>query len=261
MPFTNAGGEIVYGTGPTNAATANAPGKIFRELRRRDHRFFSAMSIIIACTVFVGFSRTFYLKNYFHAPQLPLLLSVHGILSTCWILLFVAQNLLIAGGQIRLHRRLGWAGAVLALVLVPLDTATALHAVSRGVFAPARDAYSALLTFNFRNIFEFAVLIAAAIYQRRNGESHKRLALLATVALFADPTIGRLPGISLIAMILLFAAFHFVGPVYDLLTRGRIHPAYLWGVPFLSILSPFAGLTNTVAQTHVWHSFVDSLLR
>jgi hypothetical protein len=262
MSFIDLAGHTFKKPSPATTAVAGLQPTVApnAKLSRRDRWFYSAMSIVIACTVFVGFSRTFYLKSYFHGPALPVILYIHGIFSTLWILLFGAQNLLIAGGKLRLHRILGWAGAILALLLLPLDTVTAIDAVRRGVFAPAVDAYSALLSFNFRNIFEFAVLIALAIRWRRKAETHKRLALLATVASFADPAIGRIPGIPLIAIILLFFGFHFAGPCYDLFTRRRVHTAYLWGVPFLLVLSPFAGLTSLAARSHFWHSFVNWLL-
>ena len=49
-----------------------------------------------AATVFVGFSRTFYLKKLFAAPSLPVLFHIHGALFTAWVLMFIAQALLVA---------------------------------------------------------------------------------------------------------------------------------------------------------------------
>jgi len=84
---------------------------------RTDHRFYTAMSIAVACTVFAGFGRTFYLKCLFPAPPLPWILHVHGALCTGWVLLYVTQNILIMQRRVGLHRRLGWAVAFLSLLV------------------------------------------------------------------------------------------------------------------------------------------------
>jgi uncharacterized membrane protein YozB (DUF420 family) len=43
---------------------------------------------------------------------------LHGIVSTLWVLLLIAQSLLIGRGNLRLHRRLGWASLALVTSLV-----------------------------------------------------------------------------------------------------------------------------------------------
>jgi len=230
-------------------------------LRRLDHRFYTAMSIAIAITVFVGFAETFYLKSYFHKPALHRVTEIHGILNTCWILLFVIQNALIASGRVALHRRLGWAGAALSLLLVPFGIATGVDSVRQGHMVNAPDIYTALLTFTFRNNLLFALLMSAAIYWRRNSEVHKRLTLLAAIALFAEPSVGRIPGLSFPLIVLVILAFFFAGPAYDLVTRHRIHVVYKWGVPSMLILGPLTPLMTIAAKTSAWHNFTDWLIR
>ncbi len=240
---------------------APAPHAARAALRRIDHRFYVAMSLAVAVTVFAGFAKSFYLRSYFHKPAPHLVTEIHGLLNSCWILLFVVQNALIAAGRVAIHRRLGWAGAILSFLLVPFSIATGVDAVRQGHHVNAPDIYAALLTFSFRNTIIFAILMAAAIYFRRNPEAHKRLALLAAIALFAEPSIGRIPGISLPLIVLLLLAFFFVGPAYDLITRHRIHPAYLWAVPAMLILSPLTPLTTIASRTSAWHTFTNWLIR
>ena len=225
--------------------------------RVRDHRFYTGMSLAIATAVFAGFGKTYYLKARFHTPELSSLLHVHGAISTLFIVLYVGQNVLILTGKTGIHRRLGWVVAALAVPLLVVAVPVAIRSVILGHFAPADDAYTSLLVFSFRNLFNFALLLGASIYWRRDIETHKRLALLAIIALFSDPAIGRLP-LSPVILLLLFVAFHLAGPVYDPVVRHRIHRAYWWAVPYMfaSIL-----IAIVVAQSHLWHVTADWLMK
>lgn len=50
-----------------------------------------------------------------------------------WIILYVVQNWLVADNRdIALHRRIGWLGAILATLMVPLGIAGTMIAVARG---------------------------------------------------------------------------------------------------------------------------------
>jgi hypothetical protein len=226
-------------------------------LARTDHRFYTALSLAVACTVLAGFGRTFYFKGFFPSPPLPLILHIHGALCTLWVLLFVTQNILILRRSVRLHQRLGWAVTVLSILVCIASVPVALYSVRHGHFAPAHDAYTSLLAFDFRNIFNFALMMAGVVFWRRDGETHKRLAVLAAIALFADPAIGRIPGLAPALMLLLFLLFHLAGPAYDLATRRRIHWAYLWGVPYLLIS---IALAIFAARLSLWHAAADWLM-
>lgn len=248
-----------YGGAPSQAEHARPTSPV--ALRRLDHRFYTTMSIAIAITVFIGFAETFYLKSYFHKPALHRVAEIHGLLNTCWIILFVVQNALIVSGRVDLHRGLGWVGAALSLLLVPFGIATGIDSVRQGHMVNAPDIYTALLTFTFRNNLIFAILMAAAISWRRNSEVHKRLALLAAIALFAEPSVGRIPRLSFPLIVVVILAFFFAGPIYDLFTRGRVHTVYQWAVPSMLILGPLTPLMTIAARTSVWHNFTDRLIR
>src|SRR4029078_3829549 len=86
--------------------------------RSHDHLFYVGMSLASMVTVFVGFAPTYYLKGYFHGAPLAPLVHLHGVVFTTWILLFFGQTVLVARDRTDLHRKLGWAGAILAATLV-----------------------------------------------------------------------------------------------------------------------------------------------
>jgi hypothetical protein len=84
----------------------------------RDRLFYGGMALAIALTIFAGFARTYYLKDLFGSRPLPPLVHLHGLLFTCWILLFAVQTSLISAGRPDIHRKTGIAGALLAAAMV-----------------------------------------------------------------------------------------------------------------------------------------------
>jgi hypothetical protein len=212
------------------------PGTVTTKTRS-EHRFFGGMAIAIAVTIVVGFARSYYLRPVVPPPPLlaerPLtpLIHIHGFVFTAWIVLLLVQARLAATSRIGIHRRLGVVGAVIATLMVVVGTLTALHAVVRGV-APGGAEPRRFLVVPLFALLVFAILFVAAIRARRTPQTHKRLMLLATIALL-PPALARwvIVYLGLGPPVVLALSALFVVPVvvWDLRTRGRLHPATLWG--------------------------------
>jgi hypothetical protein len=229
---------------------------------RRTRRFYVGMALAMAITVFVGFSRTYYLKDWYgRTPGLSLLLHFHGALFTTWVLFFVAQTALVASGRTYLHRRMGVAGAVLAAMVVIVGTTVAITRVRTGVSPiPGVPALSFLAIPLFDMVL-FAILVSSAIYFRRRLEAHKRLMTLSMIALMAapiarmrflplppaPPTFFGLSDLFIVALL-----------VYDLLTRRKVHPATIWGGLLIVASQP---LRLMIAGTPAWLAFAGWLAR
>jgi len=185
--------------------------------------------------VFIGgFSKTVPSDFTQTNPSLPLLLHVHGAVFTLWVLVFVAQPAFITRGSLRLHRKIGWLGAGLAVamtVMALIATYLAIHDRFVPSFFPPRI----FLVMNTIGALRFAALVTAGIRLRKRAEWHKRMMLCATVSILG-PGLGRLlpmGSFGAAAPLVMFAVstcFALAGPTFDLVTRRRIHPAYLWGV-------------------------------
>ena len=82
--------------------------------------------------------------------------------------------------------------------------------------------------------------------------------MLMAPMLFFFPSFGRLlHGINPLTLSLALG-FYLAGPVYDWVTRRRVHTAYRWGVPLLILtMPPFPFMVSHAAA---WHGFVDRLL-
>src|SRR5689334_19321603 len=195
---------------------------------RRTRRFYVGMAIALAITVFVGFSRSYYLKSWYGTPELSALLHFHAALFTTWVLFFVAQTALVASGRTYLHRRMGVAGAVLAALVVIVGTTVAVMRLRTGISPLPGIPAAAFFAIPFFDMVVFAILVSTAIYLRRRLEAHKRLMTLSMITLLpasiarmnflpfppGPPTFFALADLFIVAIL-----------VYDLITRRKIHPA------------------------------------
>ena len=225
----------------------------------RDRMFYTGIAIAMLVTVLVGFSRTYYLRGYFTpAPLLPLL-HIHGALFSAWVLLFVVQPALIAVRRVQVHRRLGIAGAILAVAMVMVGIATAINAARRGA-APGGIDPRIFLAIPLGDMLVFAPLVAAGMWLRRNKEAHKRLMLLSSVALMPAP-VARFPYVMQAGPPAFFGIadlFIVAGIVYDYASRGKVHPAYVWGGLAIILSQP---LRLMIAGTDVWLRFANFVIK
>jgi hypothetical protein len=225
---------------------------------RRDRLFYSGMAIAVAVVVFAGFAPTYYLKAAFGAPQLPPLLHIHGLIFTSWVALFIVQTRLIAARRTPLHRRLGVLGGLIAIAMLVVGTLAAIASARRGFTPPGGPPPLTFLIIPLGDLLVFSVLVGTALYVRKQSQTHKRLMLLATLALLT-PAIARLPGIAAagppafwgLTDLFIVACF-----VYDRVTSGRIHPAFKWGGLFVLAMQP---LRLIVGGTGPWLSFASWL--
>jgi hypothetical protein len=222
-----------------------------------DRLFYAGMAAAMILTVFAGFAQTYYLRSYFGGRPLGMLVHVHGAASTAWLLLFFTQTALVAARRTDIHRKLGVAGAALAVFLVFLGVATAIAAFRAGRTPPGWDPRS-FLVMPLWTIGTFGLFVGLAIFYRKQTETHKRLILLATIATLS-PAIGRLPIISgwgYPAWFVVQDLFVLAGPVYDFASRRRVHPAYLWAGLFIIIMQPARLI---ISETSLWLAFGDWL--
>jgi len=213
------------------------------------------MALAILLAIFLGFARTYFLRGLIPAPTpaplgLTPLIHLHSLLFTGWVFLLLVQARLVAAKRIDVHRRLGMAATVLAAMMVVFGTLVAIQAVVRGVGPFGMDPRGFLIVPLFA-LGLFAVFVVAGIRARRNAQCHKRLMLLATIALL-PPAIARwvLP-MGFAPPVVLVVATLFLVPlvVWDLKTRRRLHPVTLWGGLLLVVSGP---LRLALADTDGW---------
>ncbi|HWF86757.1 MAG TPA: hypothetical protein VG222_17985 [Vicinamibacterales bacterium] len=221
-----------------------------------DHRFFIGAAVGVASIVFAGFARSYYLRSLFGMPALPLMLHVHGLVMTSWIVLFFTQTCLIAAHRVDWHRRLGLFGAALAVLVVVVGVIANLHAAAGAVRTPPTHppAFLAIFGFNLVDLLVFATFVGSAIALRRRSDLHKRLMLLATLSMLGQP-VARLVSDST-ALLLVYLCV-LVCVAIDTFRNRRLHLTFAWGAPLLIVSLQLAYLG---AQTEAWIRFGRWLL-
>jgi hypothetical protein len=196
-----------------------------------DHGFFMKTAIAMAIVIVLGFSTQLAMGRSTFA--VPFMLHLHALVFFGWTVLFVVQTALVGRSSGRIHRRLGWVGAVWATAVVMLGLYTTVMMVGRGA-APFFFTPSYFLYMNSLTVIGFGGLTAAAIIMRRWTAWHRRL-MICGMAILTGPAFGRLLPLPLLipwASWAVFAAvmiFPVIGMATDHRRNGQVHPAWWWG--------------------------------
>jgi hypothetical protein len=180
---------------------------------------------------------------------------------TLWIGLFIAQIGLVAAGRTDLHRRVGLFGAGLVVLIVVVNVLAAIDAGRRGFTPTPQVTPIMFMAVPLVDVLVFAILVGAALWQRRHSATHKRLMLLATLGILT-PAVARLPidalkqvGLPAFFGVTVFCLLAVV--VFDTVRSGRLHPAFGWGAALLIASIPFRIL---VSKTEAWAAFARWLI-
>lgn len=204
--------------------------------------FFVTMAFVFIVMAAVGFGQDY---QMLYAQHIPIFwfAHVHGALLTAWLLVFLAQTILAARGNLRFHRKLGLSSVVLG-VLVWLSMGIVIFHAHIG-YPPYDKIAWAIVLFLFLTMNLFGLFFGWGVLVRKKAAAHKRLLFLATLMLIAagfnrillyagvDPIIHSLPlpgtatpslsgepwtAFMLYNDLLLLTLF-----VYDFVTVRRIH--------------------------------------
>ncbi|AQR61013.1 hypothetical protein BZG35_04560 [Brevundimonas sp. LM2] len=203
-----------------------------RVLARADERFFLWSAIAMALVIVAGFSLQ--LTAGRSSFQAPMLVHVHGVVFMGWLVIFLAQNALIATGRVGWHRPLGWLAAAWLVPMLVLGWLVTVAMVREGrvpfFFRPLQ-----FLIFDPLSLVTFIGLTIAAIALRRSTDWHRRLHYSA-MAILVGPGVGRLLPMPLLApwaweaTLSVTLLFPIVGMLADQRRMGRVHPAWMWGL-------------------------------
>lgn len=212
---------------------------------------YAGAALAIATIMFGGFARNYYLRAWLGTRVITFMVHIHGLVMTAWVVLFVAQTLLIARHRVKWHRKLGIVGAGLAAVVLGLGVFTIDHSIERQVpGADSRHFMKLFVAFDGISLLVFAGLVLAGVLYRQRREIHKRLMLMAMVSLL-PPAYGRLIANAthdnveswVLGMMYASALGCLLG---DAWRHRRFHPAFAIG----SLLVMASNQLTYFAQTH-----------
>ena len=217
-------------------------------------RFYPLFALALALVVFVGFARTFYLRQWFDVPPITALLFLHGLVFSMWVAVYVIQTRLIAAHQVRAHMRLGIAGLALAALVVIIGFATACVSANETRPRPMGMASNHFAFIPVFILIAFSSLVTAAVALRWRPELHRRLMTLAMITIL-PPATARLimltgaRGHFLELQTTVTAVFVFVCLAGDWIKHRTVHPVYAVGGVLLVVSWPFR---VWVAQSEAW---------
>jgi hypothetical protein len=199
------------------------------------NRFPAIAVVALSAVMFAGFARTFYLKFLFDLPPLKLSALLHGLLATSWLVLHYTQAKLVAAHRVDIHRSLGIFTACVGAVLAAQALDLGIMAAAIGHAPPGRNPLQ-FLSMPIGTTFMFSLFLACALAMRKKREWHKRLMLLATMALLV-PAVGRFDTLIMhplglprrILAVIVTIAFVAWACWDDWRKRRRVHPAYVYG--------------------------------
>jgi hypothetical protein len=241
-----------------------------RAHRQSEGWFYVIMAIIAMAFAIAGFGPAAVSTASRRAPLTWALVS-HGAIFGAWLLLFLTQTILVTKRKIAVHRRLGYLGALLAVLMVLSGYITAIAMARRGYdlsgdLIQGNSDPLELLVFQLGDILSFSILVGLAIWYRSKPAVHKRLMLLATVGSLMPAALTHIIGhspvlreitapIIIIPLIMLL----FAGAVHDRFFRGSIHPISLWVALALFV---WANLRAAViGPSDAWHNIAEWLIK
>jgi len=227
---------------------------------RTERRVYTWAAAIALLVMFAGFAPTYYLKHVLGgAPELDGMRMVHGAVMTTWFALFLVQARLVAMGRTDLHRTVGTAGIVVAAAVVGMGMSLAIAAARSGASPVPGIPPLVFLIMPVAEMFMFTMLFSSAIALRRRSPWHKRLMLLATLAMLT-PAVARLPFLRDGGPPAFFAFTDVIilGCIaFDTARNRRVHPAFIAGLIFI-IVAQLGRLP--LSQTGAWMSFAKWLV-
>lgn len=153
------------------------------------YRITALFMVIIIIGVQWGFYRS-YTSQFPTFQDSTTVIHIHGALLMAWLMLLVAQPMLIYLKKAKLHRTIG----KLAYVLGPLIIIS-VFLVGRGSYCRSLDIFPeseilATMALDIRGLITFAIFWALAMGSRKTPSTHMRY-MIATGILAIGPGVGR----------------------------------------------------------------------
>jgi len=229
-----------------------------------ERRFFFHVAVACVVVAFAGFVSRYFAPMAAGTFAARTLVHLHGLVMWTWMLLFATQAWLAAHGRLRRHRAFGMAGIGLFTLAVWIGISVALLQLDAQIEAGHGDRARAFAAQPVSLAVMMVALFTAALANTRRPDAHARLMLLVTLVALT-PALARLVGDAfgtgpnprnpMIAGMIVLAVTGFAA-ARDVRTRGRVHPAYLYGGGFVAVVMI---ARSTLNRTEAWYGAADAL--
>lgn len=217
---------------------------------KKGESFFYYFSIVLLFTVVLAFSMNILLRNYHLNSAMPLII-VHGTSMLLWYSLLFWQTRLVRINNMTSHKKLGLMSMVLSMIMVASGIMIAI--------SNYKGEGEALTLFgNFSGIFIFGVLYIFAVVNRFKADTHKRLMIIASVAMLSPALVRilRVFDINDFVTLPFWLIYIAVLPIYDYRKFKKIHKATLLATVFFLAMM-FGGVAYAMSES--WVNLAESL--
>ena len=192
------------------------------------------------------------------------LVVVHGLAMFSWVVVFLLQSILILNGNPRLHMRIGVGGAVLAGVMVPLGSVSAILSAR---YNP--DIYQLLggprffLATMLGEMLSFGVLVGVAVIYRRRPEIHRPMMLLASLMIISG-ALGRCPYIgeyALMPPLYVLGPALVLGALFLVLQLGMTRAFSRWYALGYSGMVVVSVMIIVIGHSALWNRIAAAILQ
>jgi hypothetical protein len=184
---------------------------------------------------------------------------LHAAVFSGWMVLLSTQIVLVFRRRVGMHQRLGRAGIFYGFLVLVLGLVITVAAPIQHVIAGrwTLDEAAGFLILPLGDMLLFGGFFAAGIVYRKKKELHKRLMVLATIALLFAPA-ARIGGdIGPWAMLLIWLLPLGLAVAHDAVFRRRIERVYVFGAAVLLVAFARIGLM----ESEMWLGVGRQLLR
>ena len=228
-------------------------GKYIELVRQRP--FYFGISLLMVAIAIAGFGPVSYTELINNQLPQYAVVHLHALIFVGWLLFFATQAFLASSKQMRFHARFGRFLSIYAIVVVLSGLAVAFN---RYIYMARRGEVSGawfLTYFATFDMLAFGVFFLISLFLVRWPEAHKRM-MVVTCTILLYPAVTRLekvvPIIShpqvhglKIPFMIIWMLPVIVGLMHDLIYRRRLHPANVFGIASLFLLSERGILLNT----------------
>lgn len=223
--------------------------------------FYFHMALVCMAVAFLGFLPTYWMPMVDGGLHADATIHIHGAIFFAWSLFIVFQTWIAATGQLARHRSVGLIGVSLVTAMTIFGVIISIHVMKGAAAHGEAEAGIRLAIVPLSNIALFVILMILAFVNTRRPEWHKRLMIMAALAILGAPIVRwifvlghvhRPPPMSApLAAEGIVCLLCLIPILRDWRVTGRVHPAYAWS--FAAILAKTV-FETTAYDTPAWHA-------
>jgi hypothetical protein len=193
--------------------------------------FYTVLVLVMTGIVVIGFW-PFWAGLFTGGTGAHWIIYVHAAVFSGWMVLLFVQVILVARRRVAVHQRLGRAGIYYGFVVLLLGLIITFASPAMNVAAgrASLDEAAGFLILPLGDMLLFGAFFGAGVAYRRKKELHKRLMVLATIALLFAPAARAGGDSGMLAVLAIWLLPLALAVTYDLYSRRRVERVYVVGL-------------------------------